>query len=458
MIIKVARDEDLTKQVGRYIYFDLVDHDKVPQFQIQKQTPFTAFKEEVAKEFGVPVEFQRFWFWAKRQNHTYRPIRPLTSQEEAQSVFTVGQLREASNKTNNAELKLFLEVELGPDSMPIQPPNKTKEDLLLFFKFYNPESGELRYVGRLFVKSSGRPIDILEKLNKMAGFAPNEDIELYEEVKFEPSVWCDHLDKRTTFRQSQIQDGDIICFQKAPQLESEESCQYHDVPSFLECVHNRQVDVVVTSSNKMSVEKRKIGICFDEMSSTMLEKLKDDKAPYSVRFGDFKEINSDKYVDIGIFRVPEILESYAKHLLESHPDIGSGNSPVHYMNEMAFVVLCCALKSMDMKCFGEITESSIFKWSDAIRGASQFGFKVDFLKDKLKSVTQAYLSKLARNVDESKELSDLDDRINVMEKELNTLKGHRSKLYNGMYSELRKSCEKEEAKFSCTTKCLSFFN
>ncbi|KAM7262159.1 hypothetical protein ACFE04_021236 [Oxalis oulophora] len=239
-MIKVARDEDLTQQVGRDIYFDLVDHDKVRQFRIQKQTPFTAFKEEVAKEFGVPVEFQRFWFWAKRQNHTYRPNRPLTSQEEAQSVFTVGQLREASNKTNSAELKLFLEVELGPDSLPIQPPEKTKEDLLLFFKFYNPESGELRYAGRLFVKSSGRPIEILEKLNKMAGFAPNEEIELYEEIKFEPSVMCEHLDKRTTFRLSQIEDGDIICFQKAPQLESEESCQYPDVPSFLEYVHNRQ--------------------------------------------------------------------------------------------------------------------------------------------------------------------------------------------------------------------------
>ncbi|KAM7262238.1 hypothetical protein ACFE04_021315 [Oxalis oulophora] len=237
MIIKVARDEDLTQQVGRDIYFDLVDHDKVPQFQIQNQTPFTAFKEEVAKEFGVPVEFQRFWFWAKRHNQTYRPYRPLTPQEEAQSV---GQLKAPSNKTNNAEIKLFLEVELGPDSLPIQPPEKTKEDLLLFFKFYNSESGELRYVGRLFVKSSGRPIEILEKLNKMVGFAPNKEIELYEEVKFEPSVWCDHLDKRITFRQNQIEDGDIICFQKAPQLESEESCQYPDVPSFLEYLHNRQ--------------------------------------------------------------------------------------------------------------------------------------------------------------------------------------------------------------------------
>lgn len=43
-------------------------------------------QEEVAKEFGVPVQFQRFWLWAKRQNHTYRPNRPLTHLEETQTV------------------------------------------------------------------------------------------------------------------------------------------------------------------------------------------------------------------------------------------------------------------------------------------------------------------------------------------------------------------------------------
>lgn len=44
-------------------------------------------QEEVAKEFGVPVQFQRFWLWAKRQNHTYRPNRPLTHVEEMQTVI-----------------------------------------------------------------------------------------------------------------------------------------------------------------------------------------------------------------------------------------------------------------------------------------------------------------------------------------------------------------------------------
>ncbi|KAL1201265.1 Ubiquitin C-terminal hydrolase 12 [Cardamine amara subsp. amara] len=48
----------------------------------------------------------------------------------------VGQIREASNKANTAELKLFLE--LGHlDLRPI-PPEKSIEDILLFFKLYDP--------------------------------------------------------------------------------------------------------------------------------------------------------------------------------------------------------------------------------------------------------------------------------------------------------------------------------
>ncbi|PKA56995.1 Ubiquitin carboxyl-terminal hydrolase 12 [Apostasia shenzhenica] len=237
-IIKVARDADLRQQIGKDIYFDLVDHDKVRCFRVQKQIPFNLFKEEVAKEFGIPVQYQRFWLWAKRQNHTYRPNRPLHPQEEAQSV---GQLREVSNKAHNAELKLLLEVELGPDLRALPPPEKTKEDILLFFKFYDPEKEEIRYVGRLFVKALGKPLEILSKLNQIAGFPLNEEIELYEEIKFEPSVMCEHIDKKLSFRSSQLEDGDIICYQKAPTPNIEERCRYPDVPTFLEYVHNRQV-------------------------------------------------------------------------------------------------------------------------------------------------------------------------------------------------------------------------
>lgn len=158
--------------------------------------------------------------------------------EEAQSV---GQLREVSNKANNAELKLLLEVELGPDMRPVATPEKTKEEILLFFKLYDPVKEELRYVGRLFVKGTGKPAEILAKLNEMVGFSVDEEIELFEEIKFEPNVMCEHIDKKATFRASQLEDGDIICFQKSPQVGSSEQCRYPDVPSFLEYVRNRQV-------------------------------------------------------------------------------------------------------------------------------------------------------------------------------------------------------------------------
>ncbi|KAL3828639.1 hypothetical protein ACJIZ3_017441 [Penstemon smallii] len=238
IIVKVACDEDLSRQIGKDIFFDLVDHEKVRSFRVQKLMPFNLFKDEVAKEFGIPVQFQRFWLWAKRQNHTYRPNRPLTLQEETQ---TVGHLKEISNKVQNAELKLFLEVELGLDLRPIPLPNKAKDDILLFFKLYDPEKEELRYAGRLFVKSIGKPTDILARLSEMAGFAPDEEIELYEEIKFDPNVMCEHIDKRYTFRTSQLEDGDIVCFQKCLSAETSQRFRFPDIPSFLEYRHNLQV-------------------------------------------------------------------------------------------------------------------------------------------------------------------------------------------------------------------------
>uniref|UniRef100_A0A7N0VJD6 ubiquitinyl hydrolase 1 n=1 Tax=Kalanchoe fedtschenkoi TaxID=63787 RepID=A0A7N0VJD6_KALFE len=236
-IIKVARDGDLADQIGREIFFDLVDHDKVRNFRIQKQTPFCLFKEDIAKEFGIPVQFQRFWIWAKRQNHTYRPNRPLMPLEEK---LTVGQLRDASNKAPNADLKLFLEVELGLEFRPIPLPYIGKEDILLFFKHYDPEKVEIRYVGRLFVKNTARPVEILSKLKEMAGYRPDDGISLYEEIKFHGGVMCDALDDQLTFSESQIDDGDIICFQKTIS-ESNRQLNYPDVPSFLDYVLNRQV-------------------------------------------------------------------------------------------------------------------------------------------------------------------------------------------------------------------------
>ena len=54
--------------------------------------------------------------------------------------------------------------------------SKDKRMVLAFNLF----SFHTRYAGRLFVKSYDKPSDILERLNQLAGYAPNEEIELCE--------------------------------------------------------------------------------------------------------------------------------------------------------------------------------------------------------------------------------------------------------------------------------------
>ncbi|XP_058749065.1 uncharacterized protein LOC131622030 [Vicia villosa] len=262
-IIKVVRDEDLAEQIGNDIYFDLVDHDKVKSFRVRKNTSFNIFKEEVAKELGIPAQFQRFWLWAKRKNHTYRPLRPLTQIEEAGRV---GQLRKVK-KVKEAELNLFLEVELRLDLRPIAPLKKRDDDILLFFKLYDPEKEELRYVGRLFVNPYDKVSEILTRLNKLAGYDPDEEIDLYEEIKFEPDVMCEPVYESLTFLESELENGDIICFQKASATDNRNRIRNPDVPSYLKYVHNLQV----FTEHEELLEKQNKNIIAEEINAMIDE-------------------------------------------------------------------------------------------------------------------------------------------------------------------------------------------
>ncbi|KAK4409141.1 Ubiquitin carboxyl-terminal hydrolase 12 [Sesamum angolense] len=54
------------------------------------------------------------------------------------------------------------------------------DDILLLFNLYEPEKGKLRYARRLCINSYGEPTGILEKLNELARYAGDEEIELFE--------------------------------------------------------------------------------------------------------------------------------------------------------------------------------------------------------------------------------------------------------------------------------------
>jgi hypothetical protein len=45
---------------------------QVKQFRVRRATPLREFREQLAAEMGVPLEKQRLWTFAKRQNNTLR--------------------------------------------------------------------------------------------------------------------------------------------------------------------------------------------------------------------------------------------------------------------------------------------------------------------------------------------------------------------------------------------------
>jgi len=295
IVVKLATAEDSVKQIGSDIFFDLVDHEKCKPIQVVKQTPFVEFKRRVATELGVPVWRQRYWLWAKRQNQTFRPNRLLQPEEESQ---TMAQIRENTTKTPAAssDLKLFLEVvseeeaaafaeanpragagagavpmQQGHDDFParavsgglvvqvqqqqqqhmmtvaLQPPPLPKNHILLFFKLYNPRAETLQYVGHLLMDQGSRMSDNKEAMLRLAaatgGLRAGEDIALYEEIKYEPQIYCEKVEWRNPLKSGlQLGDGDIICIQPIiPQSEIHKgTVRFGIVPEFLEYIRNRQ--------------------------------------------------------------------------------------------------------------------------------------------------------------------------------------------------------------------------
>ena len=60
---------------------------QVKHYRVKKQTKFLEFRQMLADDLEVPLEQQRFWTWAKRQNSTYRPNNILTPADDERRVM-----------------------------------------------------------------------------------------------------------------------------------------------------------------------------------------------------------------------------------------------------------------------------------------------------------------------------------------------------------------------------------
>lgn len=174
----------------------------LPSFRVLKNEPYLTFKQRLAQEYGVSPDSFRLWVMVNRQNKT---VRPDTVVPENDPNLTLEMVRDRMASRQN-DLRLFLE--------PVTPDMRSQGDaeppLMILLKYFDVSRQTLTGVGRIYARRNQKVSDLVPTVNELMRWAPQTEVRLYEEIK--PGM-IEQMKPKATFAQSEIQDGDVICFQ-----------------------------------------------------------------------------------------------------------------------------------------------------------------------------------------------------------------------------------------------------
>ncbi|CAB4475303.1 unnamed protein product [Rhizophagus irregularis] len=242
LTVKIVTAEKFKVHQG----FDLANFDDrqyplsdVHVYRILKSDTYGILKELVSQNFNIPSEQVRLWVLVMRQNKTVRPDAPISD-----SLINISMGKIHANMTSRQNgMKLYMEVADKPiNGKTWFPAVSNANNIIVFLKYFDPDKQTLEGLGHLYVQKFGRVRDITRILCEKKKFSPNTPLKIYEEIK--PNM-IEEKKPKSTFQQSEMQDGDIICFQKTL---TEKEIQKHktaghcwDIPHFYELLTLRIV-------------------------------------------------------------------------------------------------------------------------------------------------------------------------------------------------------------------------
>ncbi|KAM3563440.1 hypothetical protein MY1884_001258 [Beauveria asiatica] len=188
-------------------------------YRLKKSTVMEDFVQKVAHDIGEDPRKVRLWLMVNRQNKTIRPDQPVMD-----LTLTAEETYARSAAHRDSSLRLWAEVatEVDNDGEAIWPSyqapaaNGSKEDtILLLLKYFDVEKQELRGVGHIYMAKDKKIEDMVPLIHAAMGWeaklADDERLLLWEEIK--PNM-IEPLKPKFTLKMAELQDGDIICFQK----------------------------------------------------------------------------------------------------------------------------------------------------------------------------------------------------------------------------------------------------
>ncbi|KFY51068.1 hypothetical protein V496_08984 [Pseudogymnoascus sp. VKM F-4515 (FW-2607)] len=163
------------------------------------------FTLKIASEKKIKSSRIRFWFMANRQNKTVRPEYPLEDYTQTFNQIITKQ------RSNGRKIRLWIEeMELAESSIwPLREGGSS--EILLFLKHYDGPQEQMTGVGHVYVRQNDQANNLSTRIIKFMNWPSSALIILFEEVK--PGMTT-MMDPSETFQGLELQDGDIIRFQR----------------------------------------------------------------------------------------------------------------------------------------------------------------------------------------------------------------------------------------------------
>lgn len=81
---------------------------------------------------------------------------------------------------------------------------------MIFLKHFDTSKQTLHGIGKVYAQRNAKVSDLIPTINEKMRWTPGTPLKLYEEIK--PGM-IELMKPKVTFAQSEIQDGDVVCFQ-----------------------------------------------------------------------------------------------------------------------------------------------------------------------------------------------------------------------------------------------------
>jgi ubiquitin carboxyl-terminal hydrolase 7 len=247
--VRVVTDETYQAHSGTDLATFAEDPAKDPAaarvYRLLRKSTMQDLTTRLAEEAQQDPKKIRIWCMVNRQNKTIRPDQPITDLK-----MTIEEAYTKLSGTKNQELRLWVEVieEGDPFSDPnwstsSHSPNSAHsgaghapkvDNILLFLKWFDVEHQTLRGAGHVYISKERKVEDLAPLIRKKMGWPEKTEsgdtmqLRLYEEIK--PQM-IDPMKSKQTLKAAELQDGDIICFQRFSEGKSTSSDKNSDKSS-----------------------------------------------------------------------------------------------------------------------------------------------------------------------------------------------------------------------------------